>query len=233
EQIIRLLCAKKIDGRISPAYGSHGEARPSRSINITGFVTDRDGTVGTRALPLDDRMEFGSLAQQRRTACVVFDPSGIVLAQNTTDVCLGVRCHDCDRDIALGQPREQGVNAVEQPYQMRITGDQLSHISGDERHLPGRNSQIANDVDASFSPEVIHLGVGDLPEAVAPRNMVDRRSKPCGAVGERSIKVEDGEVITVHCIVYYCERQVVIRRYVWGDSPGWRTARNLTLASDL
>jgi hypothetical protein len=46
--------------------------------------------------------------------------------------------------------------------------------------------------------------------------MVDRGSKPCGAVRERSIKVEDGEVIAVHCIVYYCQRQVVIRPYAWG-----------------
>src|SRR5207245_7079063 len=96
--------------------------------------------------------------------------------------------------------------------QMGITGNQLPHISRNERHLPGRNSQVANDVDASLSPQLIKLSVGDLPEAVALRNMVDRRSKPCGAVRERSIKVKDGKVITFHSIACLCRRSGSLAR---------------------
>ena len=71
--------------------------------------------------------------------------------------------HTPARDVDRLDGADEGVDAPEE----------LAHVARDERDLPGRNSEIADDGSARLSSQALELLFGDLPEPVALRNLVD------------------------------------------------------------
>jgi len=158
-----------------------------------------------RAAGLDTRRYLAPVGER-------LDPNALRTQADETGVSAVLAIVDAGIEVWLRSKLDQGLVFVElvrnpQPAAtgssedlalVRVAGDELPHVVCDERHFPGWHAQRPNDGGARLPAKRLKLLVGDLPKPIAQRNLIDHGPKPRRAVGERTVEIEYGEIVTVH-----------------------------------
>jgi len=108
------------------------------------------------------------------------------------DILLGIRAHDREPSAVSPQRGERFGNAREEADRIDVLRHPAPHVPRDRGQFPHRHLQPADDLAIVEVTQRLALVLRGAAKAETPGDLVQRAEEPVGAIGQRSIEVEDG-----------------------------------------
>jgi len=176
-------------------------------LDVALLVADTDCLARLYVGTLNDAAKLLALTEEAGTAIEILDGGDAIRAKYPTNRFFCVRTNDGTDDIGAVQRLQQQHHTVEKLDLIRFQSHPGAHLAGDLRQSPHWNTEAADDFAIVAVSQILDFMICDTAKAIARCQSVEDRNEPADAVGQCSIEVEDGKLITQFLQTFWIDPQ--------------------------